>query len=108
MKLIYRKTTRDILGTVNPPQPEAVEIGNVVRSAGGGGVAADYAVTADAPAKLTDQLYSVTSAGDVVLVDDIVILNRRVDRASAIAKLKAPIPTGLGLTDAEIAALGLS
>lgn len=100
MKLIYRVADGLIVGTVQPPQPEAVELENILRSELGG-VAADYAFTADVPPKGPGEMYRVNPAGIVLVVPDPVVAKRNADRASARAKLVA---LG-GLTPDELDAL---
>ena len=96
MKLIYRKTDRLIVGSVAPPQPEALELQNILRSELRG-VAGDYAFTADVPTKTADQMYQVDPGGAVVVVPNPTATKRNADRASALTKLQA-----LGLTRDEI------
>ena len=102
MKLIYRKIDRLIVGSVTPPQPEAVELLNITRSELGG-VASDYGITANVPPKRSDQLYQVDVGGVVVLIPNGVDVARQAAHTSAQTKLRA-----LGLTNAELSALGLN
>ena len=99
MKLIYRKADGVIVGSVAPPQPESLEMQNILGSELGGS-ASDYGITRPVPARGRGQVYRVGANGAVEVVPSPTGAQREAARAAAHAKLRA-----LGMSQAEVEAI---